>query len=66
MQALTGVREIPDPFGGEPRKETCSSVILRLRNFGNLVPKQEHRSIFRKVMGKDQSLTVDDCLLNPD
>jgi hypothetical protein len=64
MQALNGIHEFPDSHL-VPRLETCSAVVLRLSKFGNLVPLHAHRQVFRKVMGKDQSLTVNDYLLNP-
>ncbi|CBY15099.1 unnamed protein product [Oikopleura dioica] len=64
MQALTGTRVYRDSQGAL-RNESPNEIALRLSRFGNLVPLQAHRDIFRKVMGKDQSLTVNDYLLNP-
>ncbi|CBY10861.1 unnamed protein product [Oikopleura dioica] len=64
MQVLTGTRQFVDSHGIS-RNESPSEVVLRLSKFGNFVPLQAHREIFRKVMGKDQNLTVDDYLLNP-
>ena len=63
-ELLASIYQYPDSTG-EDRQEKPSSVLRNLSKFGNLAPLARDRELFRRFMGKDDTLTSDCYLLNP-